>query len=633
MTLARSSILALTAALSPAAALAQDAITLQPLILSAGFTPVPGNAYGRAYTVLDEQQIARRGSSRIQDALRTVPGVSVNSVGPSYTQLRVRGSESGHALLLIDGIEATGSAEEYILSGLETANIERIEVLRGPQSVFYGSNAAAGVINIISRGTEPGLHYGASAELGNGAAATAHVSHNGESGGLALNLSARDDHGFDQSGDGGEKDGINRKTIALSGWIAATPDWRMGASLRRADESYGYDGTNPAAIDPADFVVDDPNAHSDRDERQGALWTEFTALDGRLVQRLEYQKTDFRQSFDDGPQNRGRVAKLKYRATVSLDGQPAAQAGHLLNIMAERQRDDSSVAPDYRRRMSSVAVEYRGFLDNGLDVQAGLRRDLNQVFADATSWNLGLSWAVPDRPFRLHGSAGKGIVNPSYWELFADATYSGPWGTSVYRGNPLLRPQQNRGFDLGVEWQLPDDRGSIDVTWFRETLRDEIEDYLVSSDGTTQYFSYRNQSGDSPRQGVEVSAQLRPTDRLDVGLAYTYLDATNPDGSIELRRPRHEVGLTASLAVLDGRGRITADYRHVSGNYDTRFFGDYATAELPAINLVNLSGGYDIDDNLRATLRVVNLFDQRHSESWGYYGQGRTAYAGLEARW
>jgi len=613
--------IALAAAILPAATVAQEAVTLDPLILSAGFDPIASDAYGRAATVLTSEEIETRGLVTLQDALRAVPGVSVSSSGGSYTQVRMRGGEADHVLILVDGIEIAGGADEYVLSGFETANIDRIEVLRGPQSVYYGSNASAGVINIITRTGGPGLSYGGAVELGNCASASANVSRNGDRGGIALNLSARDDHGYDQSGDGGEKDGLNRKTVGLSGWFQATENLKLGGSLRQAWETYDYDAENYFATTAEEYVLDDPTLSGDRDEFQGAVWADLAMMDGRLTQRLDYQDSVLKQSRTDSGETRGETRKLKYRLSFGLDGLAVAETRHVLNVMAEHQTDESSSAPGRDREMTSLAVEYRAFLDNGLDIQAGLRHDANKVFDDFTSWNIGLSWQVPDLPLRLRGSAGTGLVNPSFFELYADDAYT--------RGNPNLAPETNRGFDLGIEAELPNDRGVVELTYFRERLEDEIAYVFVPGDRAT----YTNLSGESTREGIEASARIKASENLGLALSYTYIDAKNPDGSIEVRRPRNEFGLSATLAFMEGRGQVTADLRHVSGNYDTQFFGDYATAELPAYNVVNMSAGFDLTDEVRLTGRVVNLFDTEYSDVWGFASQGRTFYAGLQAQW
>ena len=145
--------LAAALAVTPAIATAQDSevTDLAEIIVSGGLTPIEAQKYGRSVSVLTSEEIEDRGITTGQDALRSVPGLMINGSGDSFTQVRIRGAEANHTLILIDGVEASGGDSEYILSGLDTANIERIEVLRGPQSVFYGSNASAGVINIITR--------------------------------------------------------------------------------------------------------------------------------------------------------------------------------------------------------------------------------------------------------------------------------------------------------------------------------------------------------------------------------------------------------------------------------------------------------------------------------------------------
>ncbi|MFT3690663.1 TonB-dependent receptor plug domain-containing protein [Paenirhodobacter sp.] len=622
------SILALTALL-PSLALAQDEVTLDTIIVSGGLTPIESGAYGGAYTVLTGEEIEKRGIATVQDALRAVPGVSVNGSGSSYTQVRIRGGEANHTLILIDGIEATGGADEYILSGLETANIDRIEVLRGPQSVYYGSNASAGVINIITRKGEIGTHYGGSVEYGNGFAVSGHASHRSERGSIALNLSGRHDKGYDESGDGGERDGTDRRTATLSGDWKATEDLTLGFTLRRAKEKYRHDSTSYMATDAASYVVDDRFPHSTRQEFTGGLWAEFAMLDGRLTHRLDYQDSVFKQNYNDGDYTRGETEKLKYRLSYGLDGRAVADSAHLLNLLAEKQKDSSSSAPDYEREMTSLALEYRGSLPNGVDVQAGIRHDDNKVFEDDNSWNLGLSWRIPETGLRLHASAGKGVVNPSYFELYANADY----GSSVYKGNPHLKPEKNRGYDIGVEAEFLDGRALVDVTYFNQKLEDEITSYLASAEGGVSTFSYRNQHGHSPRQGVEVSGRFQATDDLLLSGTYTYLDAKNADKTVAVRRPRHELGLTASLGFMDGRGTVSADVRYVADNYDSQWWGSYAKAKLPDYATLNLAAGYDLTENLRLTGRVVNLFDKGYSDVWGYASQGRTVYAGVEAKW
>jgi vitamin B12 transporter len=601
-------------------ALSQTPFELDEIVVSGGFTPIEEQRYGRSATVLTAEDIENRGFITVKEALRTVPGVSVSGTGDNLTQVRIRGAEANHTLILIDGVQVSAGDSEYVLSGLETANIERIEVLRGPQSVFYGSNASAGVINIITKKGNLGTEYGGTLEVGDGYAATARYSFRTDRGGLALGLSRVDDDGYDYSGSNGEDDGIRRSTINLTGDYDVTDQITLGFTLRASDEDSDFDETNFLAMDPGDYVIDDPNQTSERQERQGSLYAEFDALGGRLIQRFTFEGSDFETSTNGGSPTKSDRTAAKYLLSYGLDGQVVADTDHLLNVLLEWEEDSSSTNPDYRRETNSVAMEYRGVLGNGLNLQGGLRYDDNKTFEDDVVWTLAASYTFAQSGVRLHTSAGTGSVNPSYFELFANS-----FG---FVGNSNLKPEKNESFDIGVEVPFWGDRGSVDLTYFYDNLTDEITAVFDPVSGNSTFI---NEDGKSNRRGVELSGSLDATDSLNLQLSYTYLRARNPDGSIEIRRPEHELSLTATQEFLAGRGQATAELRYVAGNYDTQFFGSFETEELPDYVTVDLSAQYDLTDAVQLTGRIVNLFDETYSDTWGYATRGRTAYVGLRA--
>jgi vitamin B12 transporter len=599
--------------------LAQDPYDLGLIIVSGGLTPIDAAKYGRAATVITSREIKDRGITSVQDALRAVPGVSINGSGTSVTQVRIRGGEANHTLILIDGIEAAGGDGEYTLSGLETANIERIEVLRGPQSVYYGSNASAGVINIITRDRALGQTLSGSFEVGAGTTATAFMGYRTERGGVSLALSSTDDRGFDESGDGGERDGIRRKTAILSGDVMATEDLKFGFTTRRSDEDYDYDSTPFPSTDEASYVKDDPNPFAQRDEMTAGIFAEYSMMDGRLTQRLAFETTQNKTRRNGGAATETTTDAVKYRLSYGLDG-AVTEADHLLNLLVDHQKDASSSNAAYDRKSTSAALEYRATLASGLNIQAGARHDRNSVFNDATTWNVGLSYTLPQSGIRLHASAGTGVVNPTYFELYAAA-----FG---YTGNPNLQPEENRSFDLGATLPLFGDRGTLDITYFNERLTGEIS-ALSTGPGT---FTFINEAGDSKRQGAEVSGSVQATDALALRMGYTYIEARNADGSVEVRRPRNELALGLTYDTFAGRGSVSADVRHVSGNYDTQFWTGGVKAKLPAFTTLDVAARYGITDKVDLTGRVTNVFDTETTDVWGYANRGRAIYVGLNAR-
>ena len=617
----RSALLASVAIFSSltTAAAAQDIFDLGEIIVSAGLSPIEAARYGGAASVVTAQDIENRGITNVQDALRALPGVSINGSSTSFTQVRIRGGEANHTLILIDGVAAAGGDGEYILSGLETANIERIEVLRGPQSVFYGSNASAGVINIITKKGEDGTTARGTLQVGDATIATAFIAQRSARGGISLSLSRTDDKGYDQSGDGGEKDELERDSAILSGDYLVTDDLKLGFTLRRSEERYEFDDTPFGSTDAKSYVVDDPTQFSDRDEQTFAAFAEYSMFTDRMMHRVAYEKTLNEQSFGSEAPTETTTEAVKYRLSYGLDG-TVTQADQLINLLLENERDTSSSNPLFDREATSVALEYRGSFANGLNLQAGVRFDDNEVFDDDKTWNIGQYYTLAGSGIRFHGSAGTGVVNPSYFELYAD-----DFG---FTGNPNLSPERNLSFDIGVEFPVFAGRGTVDVTYFNETLTDEIAS-VSTGPGT---FTLENQSGDSDRQGVEVSGEVQATDALGLRLAYTYIDATNPDGSVEIRRPKHELILGATLETFGGRGSVSGDLRHVAGNFDTQFWTGGTTRELPDFTTVDVAARYDLTDSVALTGRVTNLFDDDATEVWGFATRGRAAYVGIDAR-
>lgn len=625
-----------TTTLLPAAVMAQDAVPYQldEIVLSAGLTPLAADDYARAVTVLDGDDLARRGIFTVQDALRGVPGVAVTSTGETLTKVRIRGSETSHVLVLIDGVKANSPGSgDYTFSGMTAADIDRIEVLRGPQSAIYGSNAAAGVISITTRGArEAGFRYGGGVELGGlgTRAANAQVSYSDGRGELALSLDRRHVEGEDASRSGGDRDFNDRDTVGLRGRYDLTDTVSAGFTLRRSWQEYGYDlGSYVPVATPDDYLIDAPLT-GDRDEVFGSLWVEAQALDGRLSNRLTVSGSNQDSLFlNDGAYDYDDAARrrsVQYLGSWAIDGANLASASHRLNfgVGTERETYRSSFAPGgvYERDTTSVALEYLGNVGPDIDVQAGLRRDLNDVFRDATSWNLSAGWQVPGQDIRLRAAAGRAVVNPTMFEQFGYIPGS-------YGGNPDLRPERSLGYEAGVDLSYAGGAGTLGATIFHSDVDD-----LITGSGETSV----NLDGTSTRKGFEVTTTMQVTDTILIGADYTYTDAQKENGDRIARVPRHQLHLRGQAGFAAGRGAVAAELRYVAGNYDEEWYNTAwpdtpATTELPEFATVNLAAHYDLTENVRLHGRVENLFDKDHSEAWGYYGQGRVAYLGLQARW
>ncbi len=633
---ARLLLLATTATFLPAAASAQEGgvepVLLDPVVLSAGLTPLAADSYARAHTVLTGDEIAARGIVTVQDALRGLPGVAVTSAGEAMASIRIRGGEPRHVLVLIDGVEANSPGSgSYVFSGMLAEDIERIEVLRGPQSAIHGANAASGVISITTRRADgPGLTSGGGVEIGShgSRAANAHVRAANDRGGISFTAAIRRTDGEDASRTpGGDTEFNDRKELGLNGSYDFTDTVSAGFTLRRSWQEYGYDDVIPwweTVEDPADYVVDAPLT-GDRDEVYGSVWLEAAAMGGTLLNRLTLsgmnQDSDhFRAGapdYDDASRRRA----IRYIGTWAIDGTDARDAAQKLNFAIGKQRETyrASYAPAgrYERDMTSVALEYQGRFDNGASIQAGLRRDLNDTFRDATSWSLAGAWQVPGRDLRLRASAGRATVNPDMFQLFG---YSG-----TYRGNPDLKPETTLAYEVGADLGFAGGRGQAGLTIFTGKVED-----MITGTGDISV----NEPGSSTRKGAELGLTYQATDWLGLGASYTYTHARTEAGEPVTRQPRHQLGLSASAAFAEGRGAVSVDLLRAVGSYDQEWFrGSPDRTELPAYTVVNLAAHYDLSPTVRLSGRVVNLFDKDYFEAWGYYGRGRAAYLGVQARW
>lgn len=606
------------------------------LILAAGLSPSPEAALPRAVTVITGDEIRERGIDQAVEAIRSQPGVAVNrSGGPgSLTQLRLRGTEGRHVQVILDGVRLDPAQNgEFDFAGLQTADIERIEIIRGPQSVFFGSNTIGGVVSITTRqATEPGLSGGLGIEAGSDGttAQNFQLGLRGERGGLTFSGVARNEGGWDIADvfgtGGGTRDGMRNRTLNLAGDWQLSDDWRIGFLLRGRNQRNDSDAFNFGAADIEGIVTDADNV-ANLQERIGSVFAEGDLIDGRL--RLTLRASRFRldtQRFGSGVQNgddRADRTEIALRGVYALDGATAEMARHTLGFgldrISESYTDFDRGLTFGPRRTTGLALEYRGNLAEGLDVQAGIRHDLNDRFSNTTTWSLGVSYAFAESGTRLRASAGTAVQNPTLFGQFGFSNNFVP--------NPDLRPERSRGWDLGIDQDLFGGRAQLSFTLFDNRITD-----LISSTASAAGFTPINLDGTSRRQGAELGLDAALTDRLGLRLAYTYTDARSPEGARLVRRPRHEATLGLDWQATD-MTRVSLDMRRVQDNLDTRFFPDFSSqaVRLPDYTLFNLSATHRLNDRVSLHARINNLTDRRHQEVLGYAAQPRTVFVGLRA--
>ncbi|MEM8975525.1 MAG: TonB-dependent receptor [Pseudomonadota bacterium] len=613
---------------------AQAPVELDGILVTGGLTPVQTKSFGRATTVITSEELTQRGIKTLPEALRLVPGFAVAKSGGvgGLTEVRIRGSEANHVLVLIDGIEAANMERGFNFANVTADEIERIEVVRGPQSVFFGSAALAGVINIITkRGIRNGARAGATAEAGTAPAKSfsALVQAGNARMDFAVSGSHRDDEGWDASGDGGEKDGGVNTTVSTKVTADITSALRLQGILRLTDRKNEFDATAFACGNADCYVRDAGNTFEEGRDQYAALMATYKMLDGALVHSPFFHYSDT-ENFNNTPQgfsssSSDKADKRRYGYKVAFSFGGSRQ--HTLAGLVEKKKESftsNNFSDEAKREQTSFAAEYRGFLTPELFVQGGVRKDNNSTFEDFTTWTASASYLFEATNTRFHGSVGKGIVNPSFTEQF------GFFGNFI--GNPDLLPEESLGWDAGVEQTLFGGALVVDATFFKADLTNEIGSRTLPG-----FISQPiNRTGESERKGVEVQITLKPIQGLTVTGVYTYVDSTDADGLIEARRPKHSGGIKTAYTFLRGKAHIGVDVTYKGEDRQPDFgAASPVTFISPIVTVddsvvVDLNGSYQLTESVKVYGVVNNLFDQESTEALGFASRPTTAYLGVK---
>lgn len=632
---------ALAALLSGVAAgplMAQETV-LQPIVIVGGLTPIEEQALGRSYTVIGPEVIETGKPAYVADILRQVPGLAVSQSGSpgNITQVRVRGSEANHVLVLIDGVPVSEtSTGEVDLGRLQIANVERIEVLRGPQSAFWGANAMAGVVNIITKGGErSGPRVTVGSELGSDGTVmgSALVQAGQDNFDGAVSLDMRHTEGFNVSSFGSELDGATHINAGARFTADVTPYLTLDGNLRYGRTQADFDGTDYVFGSPTYGRVIDTEDQTRVEELFGALGGDWISEDGLWNQKARFSAGGIsRDNINDAGIIDSALAGERYKGSYQvgrtfdtpdlLDSTHTITLGYDLVHETFRQLqsagifDPSQLIPQDRTTHSLIG-EYRGTYLNQLYLTAALRHDFNDDFGDATTYSVSGAWQVPDTGTKLHASVGTGSTNPTFFEQFGFIP-----GTFV--GNPNLVPETSFGWDIGIEQALLDGLVVVDATYFNQNLENEI---------TPLYFpvtTVTNDPGISTRQGVELSASVALFEGLRLGTSYTYTDARNADGSREIRRPMHMGAVNASYGFAEIPLTLHAEVIFNGEMLDTDF-ATFTNVTLPAYTLVNAGLSYKVSEQVEVYGRVENLFDAQYNEQFDINTAGRTFYVGAKA--
>jgi vitamin B12 transporter len=632
---------------------AQDTTRLPELVVTPTRLPTPPDAVVSSVTLITGDDLRARGVRFVQDALREVPGAAVVQVGSfgGVSSLFLRGGESDYVKVLIDGVPANQSGGAFNWANLTTDNVDRIEVLRGPGSVIYGSDAVSGVVQIFTRRGVGGFSVEGGAEAGTFGTLNGH---GGILGGTPRLAYSADASRF--ATDGTYRFNSDYGNTAVSGSVRGLPDSRTDASLslRFTDSRYHF---------PTDFagVPADSNQSSAEE-----MLTIAAEVGRRLGPRYDLRVTAGGNrtigEFDDRSDNaadtlgfgfashrdsRAERGNLDVRINGSLSPVLTVTGGAQVERETERQSGETTsnfggvaTIPDtpFDRGRTTFGYYAQGVLDlaSGLALNLNARVDDNSAFGTFLTYRAGavyrLRWGT-----RMRASLGRSFKAPTFCEQFCDAPF--------VVGDSTLRPERSTGWEAGLEQGLADGRVSVWATYFDQRFRDMIVYDGSGAPGEPTYFN----GAAAKSRGLETGLTASLDRDLKVSASYTYLlaeatedaglpSATFAAGQRLVRRPTHSAEVALRGRVLE-RLTLGGSVIYVGPRDDVDFNQFPAQrVELPGYVTVDLATEVEV---LRAgpgrpgfsgVLRVENLFNRSYEQVVGFGGRRRGVFGGAKFR-
>ena len=597
----------------------------QSIVVTATRIPTPQAEIASSITVITAQDIAARQIRTLPDLLKEVPGLNVvQSGGPGgQTSVFMRGTNSNHTKVLIDGIDVSDPSSpnaSFDFGQLLTADIEKVEILRGPQSGLYGSDAIGGVINVITKSGSGSPRFNAGIEAGS---FDTFNQVGGVSGSMnQFHYAATIDHfhsgatpvtplDYLQPGQRRIDDDYDNLTASTKLGFDVTEHLDLGLVARYTDSHLHFTGDNFATFPSTPDI-----AQSESHTRQ--YYTRATAhivsFEGLLEQTVgaAYNNT---KSFDfspDGPPTDNLGARVKF----DWQGIVALASNENLVLGAEHQHDSITVPISADTTINSGYAELQSSFSDRLYDTLAVRYDDNDRFGSKVTYRVAPAFLVKETGTKLKASIGTGFKAPTLSEMFQSFPDFG------FFANPNLQPETNLGWDAGFDQSVADDLLQFGVTYFHNNIKN-----LIDADAT----SYLN-IGRATTRGVESFVTYRALPTLILRLDHTCTQATDELTHLELlRRPKNKESLNTAWRATD-RISLNATLLSVSSWVDVNRDGSIPRLTAPGYTTLDLAGSYDIDSHWALTVRVANLFNRHYQNPDAFDQPTLGAYAGIKAK-
>ncbi|HYT54067.1 MAG TPA: TonB-dependent receptor [Verrucomicrobiae bacterium] len=607
--------------------------TLPPVFVTSTRTETPLQQVTTSASVITAKDIQDQQAETVLEALRNVPGLDVVQSGSrgTATSVFIRGSESDHVLVLIDGVEVNSTTlGAFNFAHLTTDNVERIEILRGAGGTLYGSQAIGGVINIITKKGQGPLEADLSLEGGNGSTHRQSLSLRGGAGKLGYSFSAAriESQGFHSVND-------DYRNLAASARLdyQVTEDASLKGIFHFVKTDLGLFNNNNFASQP------DPNAREASTQYLGKLeWEQkiFKDWDYRISGSMF--KEHIKDSDDvDACTFFGFPCDSRTRDRF----RPRIDTGEFQTNYRFEDWSTTTFGVEYKRRSASTsggidkAIRNLGyylqeqfqFLDRRLIVIPGIRLDDNQSFGTAWTPSFSAAYLFRETGTKLKGGYAKGFKAPTLNELF----FPPGFGCPAF-GNPNLDPERSWELNAGVEQTVLSERVKLGVTYFHREVQDLIEGRPIPGD---PFGCFRAENvGRARFDGVEWSLNIKLLTSLTVNANYTYLDWDTADGKLR-RRPRHRGNVNLNYLYENLNVNLSANV--VGSRDDFRAASPFGDITKPGYGIFDLASYYSLPwkvagvKNLTLFGKIENLFNKKYEEADGFRARPLNFLLGVRA--
>ncbi|MEQ9042574.1 MAG: TonB-dependent receptor [Alphaproteobacteria bacterium] len=636
----------LSAALITAPATAEEAdaesetpMVLPELVVTATRIATPKEQIASSMTVITADDIARRQYRSVGDALRSVPSLSVirNGGAGKNTAIFSRGSRANHTLILLDGIEMNDPSTtdgRMNFASVPIHDVERIEILHGPQGTLYGSDAIGAVINIITKHGSGSPKASLMLEGGSFETFNQVLSLSGAESifDYSLTLDRTDTGGisvsptrFTPAGGTKDDDGLDETTFSANLGVAPSEILSFRFTGRFTDIRNDFD----LNVFP---IQADNDSHGEEDRLFLGAHATLELFEGKSEHRFSITYADYNRITRDDPdvintadflRDKNLGEKLKFE----LQNDFRFVEGHIVTIGLETEQDDietnlnstsafgpfsSSAKADVETH--AIYLQDQIAYDDRFFGTIGLRVDDHDSFGSELTYRFAPAYLHRETGTKLRGAYAKGFKAPALVQLFGSSIS----GFGVFTGNPDLKPEVSRGWEVGFDQSLYEDRVTLAFTYYDNEIKN-----LISSTATTNV-----NLGVGDTRGIEIGVTARLLENLDLGANYAYTRAEDgTTGQELLRRPLHKGGLDLAYRPLDALSlSFAATYIGVRHDIDALTFGRIKDGGYV---IADLAASYDVAEGWQAFGRIENLLGKHYEDPDGFEQPGFGFFLGL----